>query len=56
MGNKPYRIPGPNKSLYEGECNEEGQPHGQGKIKYSDKCFFEGTFENGVPSKGKFTY
>ena len=51
-----YRIPGPNKTLYEGECNEEGKPHGKGKMSYGEKCYFEGVFLNGAPEKGKFHY
>ena len=56
MGANQYRIPGPNKTLYEGECNEEGKPHGKGRMKYGEDCTFEGIFSNGAPLKGKLRY
>jgi hypothetical protein len=54
--NKPYRIPGPDKTLYEGECNSEGKYEGKGTIKYGDNCTFTGTFKKGYPVNGKITY
>ena len=57
MGNsKTFRIPGPNNTLYEGECDKEGRPHGKGTMKYSDGSHFTGLFNDGAPSKGKFVY
>ena len=57
MGNsKNYRIPGPNNTLYEGECNDAGKPHGNGSMRYADRSLFTGNFDNGIPVKGKFEY
>jgi len=38
-----------NKDLYEGERNSEGEPHGKGKITYTNEATYEGEFENGKP-------
>ena len=56
MGAETYKIPGPNNSLYEGQCNKEGKYHGKGRLKYEDGSIFEGQFDSGVPVDGKFQY
>lgn len=55
MGNK-FRIPGPNNTLYEGDCNKDGKPHGNGEMRYADGSTFTGVFEDGFPSSGIFLY
>ena len=37
-----FRIPGPGKSVFEGQCDYEGKPHGKGKMKYADGSYFDG--------------
>ena len=49
MGQQTYKIPGPNNSLYEGECDKDGKYQGNGKLKYSDGSVFTGRFQRGVP-------
>lgn len=56
MGQQTYKIPGPNNSLYEGQCNKAGKYHGQGKLRYEDGSIYEGNFDNGIPIKGLFKY
>ena len=34
--------------LYTGEVDEEGRPHGKGKMKYENGVFFEGNWKNGT--------
>ena len=55
-GAQSYRIPGPNKTLYEGECNEDGRPHGNGSMRFQDQSLFTGRFQDGVLVDGKFVY
>ena len=56
MGNSTFKIPGTGKSVYEGECDGEGRPHGKGKITYNASSFFDGEFLNGSPVRGKVKY
>lgn len=43
--------------VYSGNLSEDGIPEGDGKIKLSDGCQYEGEFKNGQPNgRGKYTY
>lgn len=53
---KKYNIGGV-KCLYEGHLDENELANGQGSLTYSNGCFYEGEFENGVmQGQGKMTY
>ena len=42
---------------YEGEVNENKEPHGQGKMKYKNGHIYEGEFKNGnLDGKGKYSF
>ena len=42
---------------YEGEVNENKEPHGQGKMNYKNGHIYEGEFKNGnLDGKGKYSF
>jgi hypothetical protein len=45
------------KDVYTGETNEEGNPHGHGKMEYANGEKYEGQWkDNKLHGKGKYTY
>jgi len=44
------------KGGYKGEVDELGRPDGKGEMYYKDGSLFEGIFDKGRPSFGKFRY
>lgn len=47
---------GGGRGRYNGECDELGRPHGQGKMYYAaDESIFEGEFKEGVRNHGRLT-
>lgn len=46
----------PNKSTYQGEYNESGQPHGSGTLKLPNRDCIEGMFDNGQPQHGTWFF